>query len=715
MTHGSVRDTTFMHTKIFLLALLTTSCHAVGGEPPAGSSAQPAGPVAVGAGIPGPRIAFDQTSFGFGRVESGELIKHTFWFTNIGSQRLEVREVRPSCGCTTMGEWDKQVEPGKFGSLPVQFNSAGYGGAAHKTVTVACNDSVNSNVVLQLTGTIWKAIEVTPPFASFSFGPDVQTNDTRVLRINNNLDEPLTLSEPRCGNQAFRPELKTVKEGKEYELRVTVVPPLTAPNVSSPITLKTSYSKMQVLNVNAFATVQPPVSALPMQLMLPAGPLTNTLRLAVTFQNNSTNDLRLSQPKANAEGVEATLGDIQPGRRVELAVTFPPGFHSQHGNPIEVTVESNFPGLPVLKIPVFQQAAPPAAASPPLQSARSSGAVDLAKVRHGPRVEFAATTFDFGRVESGTVVTRNFPFTNPGDELLEIRDVFSSCGCTAVENYSRRIEPGGSGTLPVLFNTSGMGGTVSKTLRVQSNAVDNSNIVIQIVAEVYKPIDAIPPVAAFNFGPDFQTNDTRVIRLVSNLAEAVAVANPVCTNRAFHAQLKTVKEGKEFEVIVTVVPPVAPGSTVAPITLKTSSPKMPIVTVMAYAMVQPALAVLPPRLRLPEVSLTEAAQFTVRIQNQSSVALVLSDPSVNAKGAELSLREVQPGRVFELHVGFPVGFRAEPGEEIAVHVKSSHSQFPIITVPVLQAVSGRGEDSMATAHELLPAQVASKQSGDRPQ
>src|SRR5690349_19014841 len=143
-------------TSLLLLVLLgALKAMAVESAPPATAAASAATTVAAEP-TAGPRIAFDQTSYDFGKVESGELVKHTFFFTNTGNQLLEVRDVRPSCGCTTAGAWDKQVEPGKSGSIPVQFNSMGYGGAVHKTVTVVCNDPSNSNEVLNVTGTVWK-------------------------------------------------------------------------------------------------------------------------------------------------------------------------------------------------------------------------------------------------------------------------------------------------------------------------------------------------------------------------------------------------------------------------------------------------------------------------------------------------------------------------------------------------------------------------------
>src|SRR5262245_52080705 len=73
----------------------------------------PAPPPTGGAATP--RISFAKESFDFGKINSGDIVKHDFVFTNMGNAVLEITEVRPSCGCTTAGTWDKRVEPGKTG------------------------------------------------------------------------------------------------------------------------------------------------------------------------------------------------------------------------------------------------------------------------------------------------------------------------------------------------------------------------------------------------------------------------------------------------------------------------------------------------------------------------------------------------------------------------------------------------------------------------
>ena len=240
-----------------------------------GAQGRPATPAAIpptaaapflgkpAASAAGASIQFDSTVFNFGRLKSGESAKHEFVFTNTGTATLEITAVTVGCGCTTAGEWDKKVEPGKTGKIPLQFNSGGFGGPVTKSATVACNDPARSSIMLQITGTVWKPIDLTPATAMFNLSAEALTNETRVLRIVSNLEEPVTLSDLQCNNAAFKTELKEVKPGKEFELMVTAVPPFATPMVFATITIKTSSKEVPVLRASAYVVVQQPVVVSP--------------------------------------------------------------------------------------------------------------------------------------------------------------------------------------------------------------------------------------------------------------------------------------------------------------------------------------------------------------------------------------------------------------------------------------------------------------------
>ena len=300
-----------------------------------------------------PKIEFGNTVFDFGKIMGGEVVKHDFVFTNTGSATLEILDVKPGCGCTTAGNWDKKVEPGKTGKIPLQLNSGSFSGTVTKLTTVTSSDPVASNVVLQLTGTIWKAIEITPPMAVFNLSSETRESETKVLRIQNHLSEPVTLSDLVCTNESFHAQLKTVEPGKEFELRITVGPVLSSPSVSGTILLKTSSSQMPVLTANVFAMREPAVAVTPAQIALGAGPLAADVVSVITIRNNGTNVLGLSDARVDAPGVEVRMNEPEHGRAFTLEVSFPAGFKLPAGKNGELTVRSTHPEFPVIKVPIF--------------------------------------------------------------------------------------------------------------------------------------------------------------------------------------------------------------------------------------------------------------------------------------------------------------------------------------------------------------------------
>jgi hypothetical protein len=302
---------------------------------------------------PSPKIQFATPVYDFGRVKSGELVKYSYVFTNTGDAVLEVTHVQPSCGCTTPGDWTRKVEPGQTGNIPVQFNSANFNGAVFKTITITCNDKAAPSTMLQLKGTIWKPIDVVPQFAVLNIPPD-SGSATTVVRIVNNMDDLVTLSAPESNNRAFTAELKTNTPGKEFQVVVSAVPPLTSGNIQGQITLKSSSTNMPVVTVNVWANVQPSMMVMPPQVTLPPGPLANKLASVVTIQNNSTNSVQLSEASVSVTNVTAEIKELQPGRQFSATLTFPQGFEITPGQPVAFSVKSSNPQMPLIKVPVTQ-------------------------------------------------------------------------------------------------------------------------------------------------------------------------------------------------------------------------------------------------------------------------------------------------------------------------------------------------------------------------
>lgn len=112
----------------------------------------------------------------------------------------------------------------------------------------------------------------------------------------------------------------------------------------------------------------------------------------------------------------------------------------------------------------------------------------------GAKIEFKEETINYGEAVRGEDDgVRVFEFTNTGDAPLLLTNVKSSCGCTVPVWPKTPIEPGKSDKITVKYNMNP--GPISKTITVESNAVNKPNGVVPlrikgtvIVKEVVSPL-----------------------------------------------------------------------------------------------------------------------------------------------------------------------------------------------------------------------------------
>jgi hypothetical protein len=93
--------------------------------------AKPEGPLAA--------INFVKTEHDFGTIKEGDVVEHTFEFTNNGEAPLLIQNAQASCGCT-VPDWTKTPVPvGGKGFVKAKFDSSGKPNMQNKTVTVTAN------------------------------------------------------------------------------------------------------------------------------------------------------------------------------------------------------------------------------------------------------------------------------------------------------------------------------------------------------------------------------------------------------------------------------------------------------------------------------------------------------------------------------------------------------------------------------------------------
>ena len=92
-------------------------------------------------------MTFDEKAFDFGTIRQGDVVKHTFHFTNTGKKPIIIDNASSSCGCTVPTDPRDPVPPGGHGQIDVQFDSKGKLNEVTKMVIVRANTLPNINQV----------------------------------------------------------------------------------------------------------------------------------------------------------------------------------------------------------------------------------------------------------------------------------------------------------------------------------------------------------------------------------------------------------------------------------------------------------------------------------------------------------------------------------------------------------------------------------------
>ena len=105
-----------------------------------------------------------------------------------------------------------------------------------------------------------------------------------------------------------------------------------------------------------------------------------------------------------------------------------------------------------------------------------------------PQIDFTETEFDFGELNQNMEVTHIFKFRNTGMDTLVIKNVRTSCGCTASAVALKIVAPQDSSEIKVTFRTGKFKDAVTKTIIVESNDPTNPAVYLRIKATVMPEI-----------------------------------------------------------------------------------------------------------------------------------------------------------------------------------------------------------------------------------
>ena len=199
-------------------------------------------------------------TYDWGEVDGNQsTLKAKVKIKNAGNEKLEIKEVKPTCGCTTAPLDKNELQPGELATLDITLKISGSGNDVSKTIRIMSNDAKEPQKVLWLKCKVIRDFQITPN-RYFSFQDmTVGYDKTEKVTIRNNSKEVIKLSdfkvEPKELSINLRGEVN-IKPGQQIELMATARPNEQG-NFRGSVTFKTNNKDNSEVTLNAFGRVKP--------------------------------------------------------------------------------------------------------------------------------------------------------------------------------------------------------------------------------------------------------------------------------------------------------------------------------------------------------------------------------------------------------------------------------------------------------------------------
>lgn len=145
-----------------------------------------------------------------------------FEFSNRTSKAVNVKRYDPTCSCmsVTIKDGKLRYEPGESGLIRAVFDMGNFSGVVDKAVAVYLDGDPEGKPSVVLTSRVHipVLVVVEPKTLKWDLGGKASP---QTIRIAMNHTKPIRVTAVHSSSEAFKRELKTVEEGKSYELTVT--------------------------------------------------------------------------------------------------------------------------------------------------------------------------------------------------------------------------------------------------------------------------------------------------------------------------------------------------------------------------------------------------------------------------------------------------------------------------------------------------------------
>jgi hypothetical protein len=179
---------------------------------------------------------------------------------------------------------------------------------------------------------------------------------------------------------------------------------------------------------------------------------------------------------------------------------------------------------------------------------------------HAAGLDFAQTLKEIHAPADVDKVTAEFEFTNRGGKPVRVVKYDAACSCMSVTIKDAKLKyaPGESGVIRAVFEMGNFSGTVDKVvaLWLDEDPPDKPSLALTVRVHIPVLVSLDPKTLKWELGGDASP---QTIRITMNDTKPIRVTGVNSSSPAFKAELKTIDEGKIYELVVTPTAIQTPG------------------------------------------------------------------------------------------------------------------------------------------------------------
>ena len=303
-------------------------------------------------------------------------------------------------------------------------------------------------------------------------------------------------------------------------------------------------------------------------------------------------------------------------------------------------------------------------------------------IRH-PDIQFEQKVYNFGTVKQDEKITHIYNFQNMGDEPLIINNIDWSCGCIEVDSSLKKISPGESGWVKVIFDTQDRQGRVGKTISIHSNDPDEPIVKLRMRGYMQTEI-LIKPRRIYFGGYKKDKPVTKKLRILQGGDKKIKLLKVEAESKYVTSTEPAGiinEEGNGYQIEVGLSPDVPIGRLRSNLVIYTDSKTQPVVNIPVNANVSGDIVIKPTMLVFSLASKQDQVTKVLKILSNSKEEFKILKIEDDIDYISTKIFPLEEGRSYQITVEIQPDIPLVNLEgKISIH--TNYSKQPVFEVPI---------------------------------